>query len=65
MPVTQIMMHDDSETGEAVANLLSESLTIYDTDKKVAVHCHFVFRVIIVSKRSSVRSIAGHGGEMK
>ena len=53
--------YDDSETGVAAVSPLSESLTIYHADKKVVVHCRLVLIVI----RGSVRSITGHGGEMK
>ena len=54
-----------SITTQKLAILLSEYLTIYDADKNVCVHCILVFSVIRRSKRGSVRSIAGHYGEMK
>jgi len=56
--------HNGSETGVARASLLS--LTIYDTDKKVVVHCQFVLIVIGRGKeRGNVGNITGHGGEME
>lgn len=36
-------------------------LTIYDADKEIVVHCHFVLIVIF----SSVGSKTGHSGEME
>ena len=37
---------DAEYSSSETAILLSESLTIYDTDKKVLVHCRLVFKVI-------------------
>jgi hypothetical protein len=51
--------HDDLETGRETANHLS--LTIYDADKEVVVHCHLVLIII----RSSIESRTGHGGEIE
>ena len=50
-----------SITTQKLAILFSEYLTKYDTDNKVFVYCQLVKKVI----RGSLRSIAGHGGEMK
>jgi hypothetical protein len=48
-----------SGPGQAKASILS--LTIYDTSKKVAVHCQLVLVVV----RGNVGSITGHGDEME
>ena len=45
--------------------LLSESLTKYDTDKKVVVHCQLVLIVILFCSHEKVGSIVRHGGVMK
>jgi hypothetical protein len=51
--------HDGLESGRETASVLS--LTIYDADKKVVVHCHLVLIII----RSSIERSTGHGGEIE